>query len=82
MKMRSKRHAEWAIDLGTLDVLIALMDADSVDSEGATAATRRQRSTACFGRLVTAVDNDELLKSRLGKYLIGRDDPPLAPGLF
>jgi hypothetical protein len=56
------------------------MDTDPIDAEGVVTVTRRQRATACFGRLVTAVENDELLKSRLEKYLIGRNDPPLAPG--
>lgn len=61
-------------------MLVALMDTDPIDVDGIATATRRQRATACFGRLVTAVENDELLKSRLEKYLIGRHDPPLAPG--
>jgi hypothetical protein len=42
--------------------------------------SKRQRASACFGRLVVAVDNDDMVKSELGRYLVGRDAPPLQPG--
>lgn len=41
---------------------------------------RRQRSGACFGRLVNALDDDEAVKRRLEPYLEGRDRPMLRPG--
>lgn len=59
------------------------MDGSEADGDSTTMiSSRRQRASACFGRLVSAIDNDELLKNRLEKYLVGRNDPPLQPGIL
>ena len=81
LKLRAKRHAEWAIDEKALDVLLLLMDENPVEGvDGSLVSSKRHRASACFGRLISAVDNDEMLKNRLEKYLVGRNDPPLQPG--
>jgi hypothetical protein len=55
------------------------MDAGRNNISGPLTA-RRQRASACFGRLACALDNDELLKFHLEAFLIGKDSPALRPG--
>ena len=71
-KRRAKTHAEWAIAEGAIDILVKLLDSDHT--------IVRQRAGTCFGRMITALDNDDLLKEHLLKHLIGHDKGELQPG--
>jgi tetratricopeptide (TPR) repeat protein len=71
-KLRAKTHAEWAVAEGAIDILVQQLDSDH--------GVVRQRAGACFGRMVAALDDDEVLKGRLQKHLIGHDQLDLQPG--
>jgi hypothetical protein len=71
-KLRAKTHAEWAVAEGAIDILVKQLDSDH--------GVVRQRAGACFGRMVAALDDDEVLKEKLLKHLIGHDKGALQPG--
>ena len=71
-KQRAKTHAQWAVDEGAIDIIVKQLDSDH--------GVVRQRASACFGRMVTALDDDDLLKDKLKKHLIGHDKGDLKPG--
>ena len=62
-----------------MELLLDLMDSGG-NAMSPVLSARRQRAAACFGRLVSALDDDDLLKSRLEPFLVGKDTPPPQPG--
>lgn len=72
LKLRSKQHASWAIELDILDQLLTLMNGDD--------SYKALLSSNCFGRVVNAIDDDALLKEKLIRYLVGHDKPPIQAG--
>lgn len=60
-KFRSSNHSKWAVEIGILDQLVSMID-DATP-------LLRQRASTCLGRLIIALNDDELVKEKLKVYL-------------
>ena len=61
LKLRSSRHADCALRLHYLDLFLLIADSDN--------ALLRQRSGICMARLITAVDEEALVKKQVQVFL-------------